>query len=88
MIDAIWLLLHRAPLDYARAASTWLLTGRHRDASADMTDDIVTMTAVEHEPKTTARKFAYAITGLVIVLIIGPIFVYGAYTILTSIMGL
>jgi hypothetical protein len=88
MIDAIWLLLNRAPLDYARAASTWMLTGRHRDVATDMTDDIATITPNEREPKTFARKFGYAITGLAIVLIVGPVFVYGAYTILTSIMGL
>jgi len=88
MIDAIWVLLNRAQFDYAKAASTWLLTGRHRDVATDLTDDTATMTAIEREPKTIARKFGYAITGLAFALIVGPVFVFGAYTILTSIMGL
>jgi len=88
VIDAMWVLLNRAPFDYAKAASTWLLTGRHRNVVPDMTDDSATTTAIEREPKTIARKFGYAITGIAFVVIVGPVFVFGAYTILTSIMDL
>jgi hypothetical protein len=33
MIDAVWLLWSRALLDYAKAATTWLLTRAPRDES-------------------------------------------------------
>jgi len=33
MIDAVWFLASRAPLDYAKAATTWLLTRMRRDES-------------------------------------------------------
>ena len=88
MIDAIWLLFNRAPFDYAKAASTLLLTPRRSDVATDMTDDSATMTAIEREPKTFARTFGSVITGLAFAVIVGPVFVFGAYTILTSIMGL
>ena len=88
MIDAIWLLFNRAPFDYAKAASTLLLTGNRRDVATDMTDNSATIIAVEREPRTLARKFGYAITGLAFAVTVGPVFVFGAYTILTSIIGL
>ena len=87
-MDAICLLLERAPLDYAKAAGTWLLTGRHREAVTDVQDNATTAIAIEPEPRPVARKFGYAITGLFFVLLVGPVFVFGAYTILTSIMSL
>ena len=88
MIDAICLLLDRAPLDYAKAAGTWLLTGRRREAVTDVQDKAATATVIEPETRPVARKFRYAITGLFFVLLVGPVFVFGAYTILTSIISL
>jgi len=34
------------------------------------------------------RRFGYTITGIIIALIVGPMFVFGVYTIFTSIMSL
>ena len=42
----------------------------------------------KHNPHSIARKISFTITGLVIALIVGPLFVIGAYTILTSVMSL
>ena len=40
------------------------------------------------EPRTIARKIGYSITGLVFALIVGPLFVIGVYTILTTLVSL
>ena len=85
MIDAVWLLGSRAMLDYTKAATTWLLTRKHHDH--DMEETMKTA-ATETKPITTARKIGYAVAGFVFVLFIGPLFVIGAYTILTSLIGL
>ena len=42
----------------------------------------------KHNPHSIARKISFTITGFVIALIVGPLFVIGAYTILTSVMSL
>lgn len=83
MIDAIWLLGSRALLDYTKAATTWLVTRKRHD---EMETTIKTATA-ENKPTTTARKISHAIAGIVFALFIGPLFVIGAYTILTSLMS-
>ena len=88
MIDAICLLLNRAPFDYAKAAGTWLLTGRQRMAVTDGQHDVATTTTFEGKSHTNARKFGYTLTGLLIALIAGPVFVFGVYTILTSMLSL
>jgi hypothetical protein len=43
---------------------------------------------IEHKPHTVGRRIGYAVTGLILALIIGPLFVIGAYTVLTSLMSL
>jgi hypothetical protein len=43
---------------------------------------------IDHKPHTVARRIGYVVTGLVLALIIGPLFVIGAYTVLTSLMSL
>ena len=85
MIDAIWLLWSRAMLDYVKTATTWLLTRKHQDY--DMEETMKTATP-QIKPTTTARKIGYAIGGFVFALFVGPLFVVGAYTILTSLMSL
>jgi hypothetical protein len=84
MIDAIWLLGSRPLLDYAKAAATWLLTR----TDLDETEKTMKTTTIENNLPTTARKIGYAITGLVFALVVCPLFVIGAYTILTSLMSL
>ena len=88
MIDAICLLLNRAPFDYAKAAGTWLLTGRQRAAVTDAQHDVARNTVIEDKSHPNARRFGFTITGIIIALIVGPVFVFGVYTILTSIMSL
>ena len=88
MIDAICLLLNRAPFDYAKAAGTWLLTGRQRAAVTDAQHDVARNTVIEDKSHPSARRFGFTITGMIIALIVGPVFVFGVYTILTSIMSL
>ena len=84
MIDAIWFLGSHAMLDYAKAATTWLLTRMRREE----TEQTMKTTTIENKPLTTVRKIGYTITGLVFALIVCPLFVIGAYTILTSLMNL
>jgi hypothetical protein len=84
MIDAIWLLGSRAMLDYAKAATLCLLTLTRRE-EAEQTMKTAT---IENKPPTTAHKIGYAITGLIFALVVCPLFVIGAYTILTSLMDL
>ncbi|UCD69050.1 MAG: hypothetical protein JSW48_02855, partial [Betaproteobacteria bacterium] len=84
VIDAICLLDSRALLDYAKAPTSWLLTRTRRDES----DQTMNTNTIESKPRTTARKIAYAIIGLFFALIVCPLFVIGAYTILTSLMSL
>jgi hypothetical protein len=84
MIDAIWLLGSRAMLDYAKAATLWLLTLMGREE----TEQTMRTATIENKPPTTVHKIGYAITGLVFALIVGPPFVIGAYTILSSLMNL
>jgi len=88
MIDAICLLLNRAPLDYARAAGMWVMNGRNREAATDIQVDAASSSAVKCEPRSNARKFRYTIMGLLLALIVGPLFIFGAYTILTCIVSL
>ena len=88
MIDAICLLLNRAPFDYAKAAGTCLLAGRHRESMMEVQDSAATTTVIERERRPIARKFGRTVTGLVFALIVGPVFVFGVYTILTSITSL
>jgi hypothetical protein len=83
MIDAIWLLGSRALLDFAKAATTSLLTRIHRD---ELEQTMKTST-IENNLPTAARKIGYAITGLVFALVVCPLFVIGTYTILTSLMS-
>jgi hypothetical protein len=84
MIDAIWLLGSRAMLDYATAATLWLLTFMRREEA----EKTMQTTTIENKPLTTAHKTGYIIAGLVFALIVCPLFVIGAYTILTSLMNL
>jgi len=88
VIDALLLLLNRAPFDYVKAAGTWLLTGRQRDASIDTRDDSVATTPSYHKPTTAARKLGYAVTGLVVAVLLGPLVIIGLFSMLTSIMSL
>ncbi|MGI9234340.1 MAG: hypothetical protein ACR2RD_11965 [Woeseiaceae bacterium] len=84
MIDAIWLLNGRALLDYVKAATSWLLTRTGRDEK----EHTMKTATIENNLPTIARKIGYAITSLVFVFIVCPLFVFGAYTILTSLINL
>ena len=44
--------------------------------------------AAGREPRTTARKIGYLVIGLLCALIVGPLFIFGAYTIVASVVGL
>jgi hypothetical protein len=79
MIDTNWLLWCRVFFDYTNAASTQLLTRTHRDAVTDMVD--------ETTETITIRRVGYTIAGLVLALTVGPLFVIGVYTIITSLVG-
>jgi hypothetical protein len=79
VIDPNWLLWCRALLDYTRAASAWLQTRVRRTGMTDTN---------RHEPRAIARKIGYSITGLAFALTVGPVFVIGVYTILTSLVSL
>jgi hypothetical protein len=79
VIDPNWLLWSRALLDYTRAATAWLQTRVRR---AGMTDKS------RQRPHAIARKIGYSITGLAFALTVGPVFVIGVYTILTSLVSL
>jgi len=79
MIDTNWLLWCRVFFDYTNAASTQLLTRTRRDAVTDMVDGT---------PETsTIGRVGYTIAGLVLALTVGPLFVIGVYTIITSLVG-
>jgi len=88
MIDAVLLLWNRAFFDYTKTAATWLRTRNRGDAIADIADQTMNMSTVEHKPHTVAQRIGYVITGFVLVLIFGPLFIIGAYTMLTSLMSL
>ena len=84
MIEAVWLLGSRAMLDYTKAATTCLLTRKRHDE----TEQTIKTATTENNPTTTARKISHAIAGIVFALFICPLFVIGAYSILTSLMSL
>jgi hypothetical protein len=84
MIDAVWLLGSRAMLDYTKTATTWLLTRKRLEEK----EQTIKTATTKNEPTTTARKISHAIAGIVFALFICPLFVIGAYTILTSLMSL
>jgi len=88
MIDAICLLWNRALLDYTKTAATWLRTRNRRDPLTEIADQTMNTGTIDHKPHTVARRIGYLITGLILALIIGPLFVIGAYTVLTSLMSL
>ena len=54
----------------------------------DTQHDVARTTVIEDNSHSSARRFGFAITGMIIALIVGPVFVFGVYTILTSIMSL
>lgn len=87
MIDTNWLLWCRAFLDYTNAASTQLLTRTHRDAVTDMVDETTETSTIRRVQHATIRKLGYTIAGLVLALTVGPLFVIGVYTIITSLAG-
>lgn len=87
MIDIDWLLWCRALTDYAKAASTRVLTRSRRDPVSDMAGETVGTSALGRVQRTTIRKVGYTITGLVIALIFVPLFIIGAYTIVTSLLS-
>jgi len=88
MIDALGLLWNHALLDYTKTAATWLRTRNRRESITDIVDQTMTTTAVEHQPHGVARRIGYVIAGLVLAFTVGPLFVIGAYTMLTSLMSL
>ena len=88
MIDAIWVLWSRPLLHYTKATTLSLLTRIRRGEIADRSDQSMHTSTIEREPYPIARKIGYAITGLVIALILGPVFVFGVYTLFTSLMRL
>jgi hypothetical protein len=72
MIDSDWLLWCRALIEYTNAASTQLLTRKRGEAVTN---------------HATVRKLGHTIAGLVLALLVGPLFVIGIYTIITSLVG-
>lgn len=87
MIDAALLLWSHALLDYAKAATTRLLTRMRRDATANISGPTTKRATVEHGPYGIACKVVYAVAALVFIVIVGVFFI-GAYTILTSVVSL
>jgi hypothetical protein len=87
MIDSDWLLWCRALIDYMSAASTQLLTRTRRDAVTNRVDELTETSTIGRVQHTTIRKLGYTIAGLVLALIVGPLFVIGIYTIITSLAG-
>jgi hypothetical protein len=79
VIDPNWLLWSRTLLDYTKAATAWLQTRVRR---AGMTDKS------RQRPHAIARKIGYSITGLVFALTVGPVFILGVYTIVTTLVSL
>jgi len=88
MIDAVLLLWNRALLDYTKAAATWLRTRNQHDAIADIAEQTMNTSTIESGPHIVAKRIGYVVTGLVLALLLGPLFVIGAYTVLTSLMSL
>jgi hypothetical protein len=88
MIDAVWLLSNRALLDYTKTAATWLRTRSRHEGTTDLTDQTMNIDTVEHEPNSVARRIAYIVAGTVVAVLVGPLFAFGAYTVLTSLMSL
>jgi len=43
---------------------------------------------IKHKPRTVARRIGFVVTGFILALILGSLFVVGAYTVLTSLMSL
>jgi hypothetical protein len=79
VIDTTWLLWSRALLDYTKVVTAWLLIRVRR---------AVMINKSGHGPYTIARKIGYSITGLVFAVAVGPVFVIGVYTILTTLWSL
>ncbi len=87
MIDVAWFLGGRALLDYTKATIIMLRTRLRRHELADITGQAENTITVGPVVRSMASRIAYAIMGLVIALVFGPVFVIGAYTILTSLMS-
>jgi len=87
MIDSNWLLWCRGLIDYTNAASTRLLTRTPGDVVTDMVEETAETSAVRRVQRGTIRKLGYTIAGLVLALLVGPLFVIGVYTIITSFVG-
>jgi hypothetical protein len=88
MIDAICLLWNRALLDYTKTAATWLRTRHQRDPITEIVGQTINTGTIGHKPHTVARRIGYLIAGLIVALMIGPLFVIGAYTVFTSLVSL
>ena len=88
MIDAICLLWNRPLLDYTKTAAIWLRTRNRRDPITEIVDQTMNTASIEHKPHNVSRRIGYLITGLILALVIGPLFVIGAYTVFTSLMSL
>lgn len=80
MIDVTWFWGGRALLDYTKATIIMMRTRLRHHELADKTE-------VEPVVRSMASRIAYAIMSLVIALVFGPVFVIGAYTLLTSSMS-
>jgi len=87
MIDSNWLLWCRALIDYTNAASTRLLTRTRHDAVTDMVDETIETSTIRRVQHGAIRKLGYTIAGLILALLVGPLFVIGIYTIVTSLAG-
>jgi hypothetical protein len=75
VIDTTWLLWSRALLDYTKTVTAWFLTRVRRAVKTNKSG---------HGPYMIARKIGYSISGLIFALTVGPVFVIGVYTILTT----
>jgi hypothetical protein len=88
MIDAVWLLWNRALFDYTKTAAIWLQTRSRGDGTSDYAEKTMNTDVIEHKPNCVARRIACGITGLVLALVIAPLFAFGVYTVITSLMSL
>jgi hypothetical protein len=84
MIDASWLPGFRALFDYVKAAITNVLTR----PQPDETDAVICTKPNGNKARATVRRIGYPIAGLALLLIIGPLFIIGSYSIVTSLMTL
>lgn len=84
MIDATWLPGVRGLFEYLKAAITNMLI----HARLEEAEEIMSKDTSDNKPRAVTRRIGYPIAGLALLLVAGPLFVIGAYSIITSLMSL